>query len=330
MLRKIIVLFAVLLFVPILFASYVNSAPVVIRFSHVTSEDSPKGQMALKFQSLVAERLKDRFVVEVFPDSQLFNDDQSFEALLMDDIQLAAPSTSKFNKYNSRLQLFDLPFLFKDTEAAQRFQRSLEGHYMLFNFVERGIMGLGYLNNGLKQMSATKKLQVPQDAAGLKFRIQNSEVLEDQFKALGAEPVAKPFSQVFSLLSSGAIDGQENTWSNIYSKKFHTVQPYITESNHGLIVYVVVTSVNFWESLSAEDQGDLQAVLDEAIAYGDELAMSKEKSDRQKVIDSKVTEVLSLTNEQRAEWVKAMKPVWAKYEDQIGKDLVKAALEANK
>lgn len=330
MLKQKIVLCAVLLFVPVLLASYVNGAPVVIRFSHVTTETSPKGQMAIMFKSLVEERLKDRFTVEVYPNSQLFSDDQSFEALLMDDIQLAAPSVSKFNKYNKKLQIFDLPFLFQDIAAAGKFQKSLEGNYLLFNFVERGIIGLGYLNNGLKQMSATQKLLVPSDAEGLKFRIMNSEVLEAQFRALGAEAIPKPFSQVYSLLSSGAIDGQENTWSNILGKKFHTVQPYITETNHGLNAYVIVTSVNFWESLSAEDQGELQAILDESIAFGNELAIRKEKSDRQKVIDSKTAEVLSITREQRARWVEAMKPVWAQYQDQIGEDLIKAALGANK
>lgn len=329
MLRQKKTVFAVVLFVQVVLASYVVAAPTVIRFSHVTSENSPKGQMALKFKSLVEERLKDRFVVEVYPDSQLFDDSQVFEALLLDDIQLAAPSVSKFNKYNERLQIFDLPFLFKDIESARRFQKSLEANYLLFNFVERGILGLGYLNNGLKQMSATQKLQLPKDAAGLKFRIMNSEVLETQFDALGAEAVPKPFFQVYSLLSSGAIDGQENTWSNIYSKKFHTVQPYITESNHGLNTYVVVTSVNFWESLTAEDQGLLEAALAEAIEFGDQLAISKEKSDRQKVIDSNATEVLQLSDEQRQEWIKAMKPVWQKYEARIGKDLIEAALRAN-
>ena len=326
--RKIAV-FAVVLFVQVLFTCYAVAAPVVIRFSHVTSVDSPKGQMALKFKSLVEERLKDRFVVDVYPNSQLFNDDQSFEALLMDDIQMAAPSVSKFNKYNKRLQLFDLPFLFKDIESVRRFQKSLDGNYLLFNFVERGILGLGYLNNGFKQMSATRKLVTPKDAGGLKFRIMNSEVLNDQFKALDAEAVPKPFSQVYSLLSAGAVNGQENTWSNIYSKKFYTVQPYITETNHGLNCYVVVTSTNFWESLTAEDQGDLQTILNEAIAFGEALAFEKEKSDRQKIIDSKVTEVITLTPEQRAQWVEAMKPVWQKYENEIGKDLIEYALKAN-
>lgn len=329
MLRQKIVVFTALLFVTVLLATYVNGAPVVIRFSHVVAEESPKGQMALKFKSLVEEKMKGRFSVEVYPNSELFDDGQTFEALLMDDIQLAAPSISKFNKYNKRMQVFDLPFIFKDMAAVRRFQRSLEGNYLLFNFTERGILGLGYLNNGFKQISATRKLLVPKDAEGLKFRIMTSKVLEEQFKALGAEPIPKPFSQVYSLLSAGAIDGQENTWTNIYGKKFHTVQPYITESNHGLNTYVIVTSVNFWEGLSAEDQGDLQQILNEAIEYGEELALSQEKLDRQKVIDSNASEVIALTEGQRAQWVEAMKPVWKKYEKDIGQDLFNVILNAN-
>ncbi|PIE64908.1 MAG: C4-dicarboxylate ABC transporter [Desulfobacterales bacterium] len=322
-------IYTTVLLIQLLLVGYAAGAPVVIRFSHVSSENSPTGQMALKFKELVAKHLADRFVVEVYPDSQFFNDDQSFEALLMDDIQMAVPSVSKFNKYNKRLQLFDLPFLFKDIESARRFQQSLEGNYLLFNFFERGILGLAYMNSGFKQISATTKLLTPEDASGLSFRIMSSDVLKDQFNALGAEAVAKPFFQVFSLLSTGAVDGQENCWSNMYSKKLYTAQPYITETNHGLLSSVIVTSTNFWESLTAADQGDLKAALNEAVAFGEKLAVEAEKNDRQKIIDSQLTEVITLTPEQRKRWVEAMKPVWKKYEKEIGQDLIDYALQAN-
>ncbi|THB71501.1 MAG: DctP family TRAP transporter solute-binding subunit [Desulfobulbaceae bacterium] len=305
------------------------AAPITIKFSHVVAENTPKGQMANKFKDLVAERLGDKVIVEVFPNSQLFGDNKVLEAMLLGDVQLAAPSLSKFERYTKSLQLFDLPFLFKDMAAVEKFQKSAKGQELLKSMESKGLIGLGYLHNGLKQLSSSKPLKVPADASGLKFRIMTSDVLAAQFEALDAVPLKKPFSEVFTLLQTKAIDGQENTWSNIYSKKFFEVQPYITESNHGVIDYLVVTSTEFWKGLPDDIRGEVKKALDEAIAFGNSVAAEKATSDRQRIIDSKRSKVLELTDAERDQWVKAMKPVWSKFEKDIGKDLIDAAYSSN-
>ncbi len=174
--------------------------PIFIKFSHVVAENTPKGQMANKFRDLVAERLGGKVVVEVYPNSQLYGDNKVLEAMLLGDVQLAAPSLSKFQKYTPSLQVFDLPFLFKDMKAVDTFQQSDAGQKLLMSMEKKGIIGLGYLHNGLKQLSASEPLRVPADAAGKKFRIQRSDVLAAQFEAIDALPVKKPFSEVFRLL----------------------------------------------------------------------------------------------------------------------------------
>lgn len=305
------------------------AAPIVIKFSHVVAENTPKGQMANKFKQLVSERLGDKVVVEVFPNSQLFTDKKVLEAMLLGDVQLGAPSLSKFKKYTKSLQIFDLPFLFKDMAAVETFQQGPLGQKLLMATKSKGIIGLGYLHNGLKQLSASEPLRVPADAAGKKFRIMSSDVLAAQFEAVDALPLKKPFSEVFTLLQTNAIDGQENTWSNIYSKKFFEVQPYITESNHGVLDYLVVTSAQFWMGLPDDIRSELKKALDEAIAFGNKIAGEKAISDRQKIIDSGRTEVLQLTDAERQKWVDAMKPVWKKFEDQIGKEYIDAAIQSN-
>jgi C4-dicarboxylate-binding protein DctP len=305
------------------------AAPIVIKFSHVVAENTPKGQMANKFRDLVAERLDGKVVVEVFPNSQLFGDNKVLEAMLLGDVQMGAPSLSKFERYTKSLQLFDLPFLFKDMAAVQKFQTSDKGIELLKSMEKKGIVGIGYLHNGLKQLSASKPLRVPADADGLKFRIQASDVLAAQFEALGAVPLKKPFSEVFTLLQTKAIDGQENTWSNIYSKKFFEVQDYITESNHGLIDYLVVTSTEFWNGLPDDIRMEVQKALDEALEFGNQVAAQKATEDRQKVVDSKRAEIITLSDAERAQWVEAMKPVWGKFEEDIGKDLIDAAFASN-
>lgn len=305
------------------------AAPITIKFAHVVAENTPKGQAANKFRDLVAERLGGKVVVEVFPSSQLFGDDAVLEAMLLGDVQLAAPSLSKFDRYTKSLQVFDLPFLFKDMAAAEKFQKSEAGQKLLSSMESKGLLGLGYIHNGLKQMSASKPLRVPADAKGLKFRIQASDVLAAQFQALGAVPLKKPFSEVFTLLQTKAIDGQENTWSNIFSQKFFEVQPYITESNHGLIDYLVVTSAEFWNGLPDDLRPEIKKALDDAIAFGNKVAEEKDTGDKQKIIDSKRSEIITLTPEERAQWVEVMKPVWKQFEDEIGKDLIDAAYGSN-
>ena len=191
--------------------------PIVIKFSHVVAENTPKGQMANKFKDLVDERLAGKVKVEVYPNSQLFGDNNVLEAMLLGDVQLAAPSLSKFSRYTKKLDVYDLPFLFTNIEAVDRFQNSEPGQKLLSSIKKKGLVGLGYLHNGMKQLSSSQPLRVPADAKGMKFRIMSSDVLEAQFEAVDATPLKKPFSEVFTLLQTRAIDGQENTWSNIYS-----------------------------------------------------------------------------------------------------------------
>ncbi len=330
MFRKVCLSFAAVALSAALMAAPAFSKPVIIKFSHVVAENTPKGQMANKFRDLVNERLKGKVEVEVYPNSQLFGDNKVLEAMLLGDVQMAAPALSKFSRYTKKLQLFDLPFLFKDIASVDRFQQSDAGKGLLNSISKKGLIGLGYLHNGLKQLSSSKPLRVPADAKGLKFRIMSSDVLAAQFKAVKATPLKKPFSEVFTLLQTKAIDGQENTWSNIYSKKFFEVQPYITESNHGLLDYMVVTSAEFWQGLPEDVRAEVKKAMEEAIAFGNKVALEKSLDDKQKIIDSKRSEIITLTPEQRAQWVEVMKPVWKEFEAQVGKDMIDAAYGSNK
>ncbi len=305
------------------------AAPVEIKFSHVVAENTPKGQMANKFKQLIAERLAGKVEVKVYPNSQLFGDNKVLEAMLLGDVQMAAPSLSKFQKYTKQLQVFDLPFLFKDMAAVERFQQGKDGQKLLTSLQSKGLVGLGYLHNGMKQMSGYAPIRTPNDASGKKFRIMTSDVLQAQFEAVDAVPLKKPFSEVFTLLQTKAIDGAENPWSNLYSKKFFEVQPYITETNHGLLDYMVVTSAEFWTELDDDLRVEVKKALDEAIAFGNEVAAEKSEADRQAIIDSPRSDVVSITDAERQQWVTAMKPVWKQFEGEIGKELIDAAEAAN-
>ena len=195
---------------------------------------------------------------------------------------------------------------------------------------KKNIIGLGYLHNGMKQLSANKALNTPADAKGLKFRIQSSDVLEEQFKAVGGNPQKLAFSEVYQALQTGVVDGTENPWSNIYSKKFHEVQGFIMDSNHGILDYMVITNAKWWNGLAPDVRKALDGAMQEAIKYGNKIAEEEGNDYRAKVIADNKAKVLPMSKENLMAWRTAMKPVWKKFEGEIGADLIKAAEKANK
>lgn len=304
--------------------------PVIIKFSHVVADQTPKGQGALLFKKLVEERLPGKVKVEVYPNSSLFGDGKEMEALLLGDVQMIAPSLAKFEQYTKSLQLFDLPFLFNDINAVDRFQLSPEGQGLLKSMESKNITGLAYWHNGMKQLSANKALRMPADARGLKFRVQASAVLEEQFKAVRANPRKMSFAEVYQGLQTGVVNGAENPYSNIYSQKMHEVQKFITESNHGVLDYMLITNTKFWNGLPPDVRSELDKIVVEVTAHVNKEAQQLNESDKQRILAAKTTEIITLTPEEREQWREAMKPVWKKFEADIGPDLISAAEAVNK
>lgn len=303
---------------------------IVIKFSHVTNATShPKGIAASLLADRVNKEMDGKACMEVFPNTTLYNDDQALEALLNGDLQLAAPSLSKFEKITKKFRLFDLPFLFDDVAAVDRFQNSASGDLLKDSMVHRGIKGLAFWHNGMKQMSASKPLLLPSDAEGLKFRVQASDVLVAQFEQLGANPQKMSFSEVYGGLQTKVIDGQENTWSNTYGKKFFEVQDGVTETNHGILDYLVVTSNDWWKNLPTDVREQLSTIITEVTQTRNGESMRVNEENRQKIIDAGSV-VRTLTAEQRQAWIVALTPVWKKFEKDIGSDLLDAAIASNK
>jgi C4-dicarboxylate-binding protein DctP len=304
-------------------------APILIKFAHVVADNTPKGQGALLLKQLAEERLPGRVKVEVYPNSSLFGDGKEMEALLLGDVQMLAPSLAKFEQYAKPMQIFDLPFLFDNMEAVDRFQASPEGRGLLTSMEDKNITGLAYWHNGLKVMSANKPLRVPADARGLKFRVQASAVLEEQFKAVRANPRKMSFAEVYQGLQTGVVNGTENTWSNYYSQKVHEVQKYMTESDHGLIDYMVITNTKFWKGLPDDVRSELETIMAEVSVEVNKQADELNRTAKQDIAKAGTTEIIELTPQQRAEWREAMRPVWQKFEKEIGAELIQAAEKSN-
>lgn len=305
-----------------------SSEPYVIKFPHVVAPATPKGIMAQRFKELAEERFPGRVRVEVYPSAQLMEDTESIEALAFGEVQMIAVSLSLFDRLTPKFQVFDLPFLFPNLAAVERFQASPAGQALKTTLTDQGILGLQFWHNGMKQLTGPRPLIEPDDARGLKFRVMESDILQAEIEAIGGSPQKMAFGEVFQALQTGTVDAQENTWSNIYSSKFYEVQPYMTESNHGYIGYYVAVNGKFWSSLPAELRAGLETTLAEVTEWGNARSEEINQQDKQRIIDSGRTQLTVLTPQQLTKWQSAMRPVWDEFRDAIGADLVNAALAA--
>jgi C4-dicarboxylate-binding protein DctP len=329
MLKKITNFFTALTAVTLLSFFSASAAPIVVKFSHVVAENTPKGQAALKFKELAEKKLPGKVEIQVFPSSQLFGDAKEMEALLLNDVQIIAPSLSKFDRYTKKIQVFDLPFLFKDANAALKFENSKEGKALLKSMEDKGLIGLNYWANGMRHFSANKDFRLPTEVKGLKFRIQPSDVYEAMIKALNASGQKMAFAEVYQALQTGVVDGQENSFSNIYSQKFHEVQKTIVETNHGILDYMIVVNAKWWNGLPKDVQKGLSEAMAEATKFNNEIAKQKNDDARKAIEASGKAKIVQLTPTQLAEWKKAMAPVYKQFEADIGADLIKAAQAAS-
>ncbi len=282
------------------------------------------------FKRLVEERLPGQVSVEVYPNSSLYGDANELEALRNNEVQLLAPSLAKFEQYTKQLQVFDLPFLFDDLDAVNRFQKRAKGRQLLRAMEDENITGLAYWHNGMKQLSATHALRMPSDASGLAFRIQPSAVLESQFAQLGAAANKIAFSKVFTSLQDGTVQGAENPWSNIYSQKMHTVQPYITETNHGVLDYMLVSNTRFWFGIPHQIRTELEGIIDEVTYEVNRAAEDANQADRTSILQAGTSEIITLTPEEREAWRAKMRPVWQQFGSVIGEDIINAAQTVNR
>ena len=316
------VVFAMLVAALTVGAAYAQQ-PIVIKFSHVVAEDTPKGKGALKFKELAEARTKGRVKVEVYPNSQLFKDGEEMQMLQLGNVQMLAPSVSKFGPLGAReFEVFDLPYIFGDYKDLHNVTQGRIGQQLFKKLDNKGIIGLAYWDNGFKEMSANKPLRTPADFRGLKMRIQSSKVLDGQMRALGATPQIMAFSEVYQALQTGVVDGTENPPSNLYTQKMHEVQKYLTLSDHGVVEYAVIVNKKFWEGLPADIRATLEGAMKDATAYTNDIAKQQNDEALEKVKASGKTQIITLTPEEKKAWKKAVLKVHRDNEATIGKDLI--------
>jgi C4-dicarboxylate-binding protein DctP len=298
-------------------------APIAIKFSHVVAPDTPKGKGSLKFKELAEKYTNGKVVVEVYPNSQLYKDNEELQALQLGAVQMLAPSLAKFGPLGVReFEVFDMPFILPSKAALRKVTDGPLGAKLMGMLQPKGIVGLAYWDNGFKDMSANKPLRTPADFRGLKMRIQSSKVLEAQMRALGAIPQVMAFSEVYQALATGVVDGTENPPSNEYTQKMHEVQKYTTHSEHGYVGYAVITNKRFWDGLPADVRANLSKAMAEATAFTNEIAQKENDEALDEIKKSGKSQIITLTAAEKAAWRKALEPVYTEMTSRVGKQIL--------
>ena len=304
--------------------SALAQSPIVIKLSHVVAPDTPKGKGANKFKELAEKYTDGKVRVEVYPNSQLYKDNEEVDALQLGAVQMLAPSLSKFGPLGAReFEAFDLPYIFPDKYVSLRkITDGPIGKELLHKLEHKGILGLAFWDNGFKVMSANTRIDSPDDMLGLKMRIQSSKVLEAQMKALGALPQVLAFSEAYQGLQTGVVDGTENPPSNMYTQKMNEVQKYATVTYHGYLGYALIVNKKFWDELPADIRAQLEKAVADATAYTNDIAQKENDDALEAMKKAGKTEFHVPTAAERKAWIEAMKPVHKEMESRIGRELL--------
>lgn len=296
---------------------------LVVKFSHVVAEDTPKHKAALKFKELAEAKSKGNIEVQVFPNSQLYKDREEFEALQTNAVQYLAPGTAKFAVTVPEWQVIDLPFIFASEDALHKIADGPIGKDLYEKLKSQKMLGVALWDNGYRYFTNSKRpMKAPADFAGLKFRADGKPA-EELIKSLGGTAQVMAFAEVFNALQQGVVDGQLNTFSNIYSMKFHEVTKYMTLSGTmSYLGYVVVTNAEWYSKLPDDQRKILDEAMKEATAYERKIAGDENKEAFQKIKDSGRLETYTLNETELAAWKKATEAVYPTYEKQIGKKLI--------
>ena len=298
-------------------------SPIIIKFSHVVANDTPKGKGALKFKELAEKYTDGKVKVEVYPNSSLYKDKEEIEALQLGSVQMLAPSTAKFAPLGAKeFEALDLPWLFKDEAAYAKAMKGPVGTWLFKKLEPKGISGLAYWDNGFHMVSSNRPLLMPDDFQGLKVRISGSKIADQYFREVGSIPQIMAFSEVYQALQTGVVDGCENTASNYLTQKFHEVQKHITISYHAHLQYAVIVNSKFWNGLPADIRKQLDKAMDEATDYTNSIAVKENEDALAEIKKSGKTTLHTLTDDQRKAWQTAMAPTYKWAKGRVGQEVL--------
>ncbi|MBU8728999.1 DctP family TRAP transporter solute-binding subunit [Cytobacillus oceanisediminis] len=299
---------------------------ITIKIAHVVAENTPKHQGALKMKEVIEKESDGKIKVQVYPNSSLFGDKDEYQNLVANNVQFILPDMSKLVGNDPGFNIPAMPFLFESDEAANAFWDGEKGQEIFKRLEKDGVLGMAMWPNGAKHMTNDKKaIKKPGDLDGMKIRTQGGQLLEAIYAELGAGSASIPFGELYTALQQGTVDGQENTFSNIESKKFDEVQKYMTIMGHTRVDYALLTNTKFWEGLNDETKAIVQKGVDEGTKLARESAKKLNDDALAKLKDNGQVEINELSDAEIEEFKKTLEPIYNEWAEKIGKDIIEDA-----
>ena len=305
------------------------------KMSLVLGPPTPWGQAGKLWADLVKEHTQGRINIKLYPGVSLIQGDQTreFSALRQGVIDMAVGSTINWSPQVKQLNLFSLPFLMPDYAAVDALTQGEVGQDIFKTLDKAGVVPLAWGENGYREITNSKRaIKSPEDLKGMKIRVVGSPIFSDMFSTLGANPTQMSWADAQPALASGAVDGQENPLFLFTVLKMHTVgQKYVTTWGYMADPLVFVVNKDIWASWTPADQAIVRQAAIDAGKQEIELArkglVEADKPVLKDIAGMGVT-VTQLTPEEREAFVKATRPVYAKWKPQIGAELVTKAEQA--
>ncbi|MBS4535060.1 TRAP transporter substrate-binding protein [Clostridium sp. D2Q-14] len=294
-----------------------------LKFAHVVRPTTPKGAAAEEFKKLIEKKSDGRIKVTIYADSQMGNDQEINEQILEGTLDMNAPFLSTVTSFVEEFELFDLPYLFTSNESAYAALEGEVGAKLDSYLEEKGLVSLGYWTGGFKQITnSVKPIKSVKDLDGLKIRVSQSPLLVTQFRAINAGGISVPFSDLYSSLQTKTVDGQENPFANIATKKFYEVQDYMTISDHGFMGYSFFMNKDKFESMPSDLQELTKEVAQEVMEWEWEETVRKDEEYLQEIKDAGVT-IDEFDEAEKAEFKEVTKEAYDEFlEKEDGEELL--------
>jgi TRAP-type transport system periplasmic protein len=296
---------------------------ITFKLASMTAMDHTYNQGAVRFAELVRERSKGRIEIAIFPDGKLGKGEKELlEAIQQGTIDFYVGSTGPVAAFSPSIGILDLPFLFRDYTHADKVLDGPVGHQLLEDLGKANLKGLAFWENGFRNLTNSKKaVKVPADARGLKIRTMENKIHLAAWKAVGVNPVAIPFGELYGDLQKKSIDGQENPVAVIYTSKFNEVQKYLSLTQHVYSPALIAVSPKTWQTLAKEDQDLLLKIAVEVAPYQRKLGRDSEERQIAELAAKGMTVTRDIS---KSAWYKVMEGAMGEFIQSLGKDKVEA------
>jgi tripartite ATP-independent transporter DctP family solute receptor len=301
-----------------------------IKFASANQKGHPQVEGMEKFADLLKESSDGKITIRLFPGGVLGGDVQTLSAVQGGTVEMSVMNAGLLAGLAKDYVIVDLPYLFDSPQQADAVMDGPVGEKLLSELPEKGLVGLAFWELGFRNLTNNQRpINKVEDIAGLKIRVLQSPIFIDVFSALGANPVPMPYTELYTALETGAVDGQENPLSNILSSKFFEVQDHLTLTQHVYNPQIVVISKKFWDQLNADEQKLIEDAAKQARDYQREVSR-KQAEQALAEVKNEGMQVTELPPEEIAKLREMMQPVIEKHSKEVDPALMeqlKAELE---